>query len=333
MIRLSVLVALFAGLTACDEQDLPPPDVAASAWRLGRPVPRQVRDAGVTTYVQQVIVAGGVDAAGQVSTEVDAYDVSGDTWRTLAPLPAAWTDPNLAAVGDTMYVLGGLDGAGQAHAEGARFDAVGQHWVSVSSMDPADARAGAGVVATTGHVFVLGGRSATAPLASCLEYDLVTDSWLHLPDLPEPRAYPAVMRQTDGALVVAGGFASVDRSAPRAEIWVLPPAGSANRVWQARAPLRATNDPDVRGDCAYATVLSNLTCAGGASSAGASRAVDIYDPYLDERVVGEPMPVARVETQGTAQANRLFVPGGAETVDGPPTDTMLIYDPLSMEAR
>lgn len=325
MHRLPVFVALLA-LGACDEQDLPPRDVAASAWALGRPVPRAVRDPGVTQYGQQVIVAGGIDATGAVSTEVDAYDVAGDAWHTEAALPVAWSDLDLGAVGDTMYALGGLDAAGEVHAEAFRHDPVDQGWVAIAPLP--EARAGAGVISTTGHLDVLGGRSATAPLATCLEYNLITNTWSSLPDLPEPRAYPAVMRQTDGTLIVAGGFASVDRSAPRGDVWALPPAGSADRTWKRRTAM-----PDARGDCGYGVVASQLVCAGGATAAAASPAVDLYDPYLDVWTVGEPLPVARVQTQGAVVGNRLFVPGGAATPDGAPTDAMYLFAPLDTAPR
>lgn len=322
-----MLAAMLVCAGACSDEDLPSQGPATTAWSLGPALPRAVRSAGVTVFGQQVIVAGGVEASGHASTEVDAYDLLGNAgWQGLASLPVAWSDLNLATLGDTMYALGGLDEAGAAHAEAYRFDGVEHQWLAAQAMPTATAAAG--IAASPGHIFLLGGRSSTAPLASCLEYDLTTDTWNQLPDLPEPRAYPAAMRMTDGTLVVAGGFASVDRSAPRGDVWMLPPAGSASRTWTAHKPI-----PEVRGDCSYGVVLGSLACAGGADAAVASRAVDTYDPYLDVWTSAESMPVERVQTQGAAATGRLFIPGGAATPDGAPTDTFYLYQPLDTAPR
>jgi hypothetical protein len=136
------------------------------------------------------------------------------------------------------------------------------------------------------------------------------------------------MRRSDGTLIVAGGFASLDASEPRGEVWALPPPGAADRTWQPRAAMHPPGDLDTRGGCAYGVVLGQLVCAGGGGGQTARRVVESYDPYLDVWTPRDPMPVERAGTQGAVVGGRLFVPGGAATLALEPTDTLYIYAPL-----
>jgi hypothetical protein len=196
-------------------------------------------------------------------------------------------------------------------------------------MDALDARGAAGVATGPGHVYLLGGVSSTGPLASCLEYDVAGARWNRLPDLPAPRAHPAVMRRSDGTLIVAGGFESADASAPRSDVWALPPPATASRGWE----VRRMPEGVARGGCAYGVVLSQLICAGGQGDPSAGTLVESYDPYLDLWTAGEAMPAARAGTPGAVLGARLFVPGGADALAAAPTDTLYIYAPLDTAPR
>jgi hypothetical protein len=314
------------------------PDGPASAWSLGPTMPRRALEPGVAVLGQEVVVAGGFDTGAseglEITARIDAFDPGVGTWERLPDAPVRWTRMNLAAVGATLYLLGGIEGAGSiARGEAFALDPVDRTWLPLAAMDAADARGASGVVAAPGHVYLLGGASSTAALASCLDYDVAAGRWSHLPDLPAPRSHPAAMRRSDGSLIVAGGFESVDASEPRGDVWALPPPGAVPRVWQPRAPMHPPADPDTRGGCAYGVVLGQLVCAGGEAARSARNVVDHYDPYNDVWTVGEPMPVERAGVQGTAVGGRLFVPGGAGTLALEPTDTLYIYAPLDTAPR
>jgi hypothetical protein len=321
------MVALVA-LVACSSAP-GHPDAPVSAWSMGPAMPRRVLEAAVASAGQRVVVVGGTDGA-EVTARVDAFDPAENQWVALADAPVAWTSGNLGAVGGTLYLLGGLEGADrQARGEGFALDVLGQAWHPVTPMDVPYLRGAAGVATGPGHVYLLGGVSSTGPLRSCLEYDVAADRWNPLPDLPAPRAHPAVMRRSDGTLIVAGGFESIDASEPRSEVWALPPPVTAQLGWQVRrAPERVA-----RGGCAYGVVLSQLICAGGQGDPSAGTLVESYDPYLDTWTDGEAMPAARAGTPGAALGARLYVPGGAEPLAAAPTDTLYIYAPLDTAPR
>lgn len=315
---------MLIALVACSSEPAHP-DAPASAWSMGPAMPRRALDAAVASAGQRVVVVGGFDGA-EVTTRVDAFDPVDDRWVSLADAPVAWTSGNLGAVGGMLYLLGGLEGpAGQARGDAFALDVLGQRWETLTPMDAPDARGAAGVATGPGHVYLLGGVSS-GPLASCLVYDVAAARWDRLPDLPAPRAHPAVMRRADGTLIVAGGFESADASEPRSDVWALPLLATA---WEVRrAPERVA-----RGDCAYGVVLSQLICAGGQGDPSAGTLVESYDPYLDAWTEGEAMPAPRAGTPGAALGTRLFVPGGADALAATPTDTLYIYAPLDTAPR
>jgi hypothetical protein len=293
-------------------------------------MPRPALDPGVALFGQEVVVVGGVDSgAASITSRIDAFDVASEIWHLLPEAPVAWTSSNVAVVGATLYLAGGLEGAARtARGETYELDPIDHRWYGLASIAPGDERGGAGVAAGPGRIYLIGGSSSTEVLASWLEYDVTADRWTRMsPDLPVARTRPAVMRRADGTLIVAGGFASLDGSQPLGDVWVLPPSGSASRVWQARMPMRPPADPDLHGGCASGAVLGQLVCAGGRAGVAARGVVDSYEPYLDEWTVRESMPVARSSTQGAASGGRLFIPGGAGPA-GEPTDTLYIYSPL-----
>jgi hypothetical protein len=329
---LSALAAVLVCAAACHDEDIAPPDGPSSAWGLGPALPRPALEPGVALLGQQIVVAGGFDTGVteglDVTAEIDAFDSLVHTWGRLPDAPVRWTAINLATLGETLYLLGGLDAQSAAHGEAFELDASTQRWVAIAAMAAGDERGAAGVVTTPGHIYLVGGIAGGAPLATCLEYDITTNTWSHLPDLPAPRAHPAVMWTTDGILILAGGFESADASVPRGDVWALAPAGSASRVWQPRTAMVAPADPDLRGGCAYGVVFGELVCAGGGDAGSAKTAVAGYDPYLDVWTPHEAMPVARAGTQGTPAGGRLFVPGGSASAALEPTDTLYVYSPL-----
>jgi hypothetical protein len=329
---------VIAGAVGCGCSSPARPDAAVSAWALGPAMPRRALEPGVTALGLDLVVAGGFDtgiAEGlDITARVDVFDTGVGTWGTLPDAPVRWTDANLGAVGDTLYLLGGLEGAQHtARGEAFALDPTDRAWRAIPALPAGDERGASGVVTAPGRVYLLGGASSSAALASCLEYDLVTGTWSHLPDLPAARSHPAAMRMTDGTLIVAGGLASLDASQPRGEVWALPPPGAVPRAWVARTAMHQPGELDTRGGCAYGVVLGQLVCAGGEGGLAARRVVESYDPFNDVWTVREPMPVERAGAQGAAIGGRLFIPGGAATLALEPTDTLYEYAPLDVASR
>jgi hypothetical protein len=322
-----------AVLGACRAPALP--DAATTPWTTRAPLPRAAQQPGVTARGLDLIVAGGYDltpaGALEITARVDVYDTTSDRWLpagTIPDAPVHWTDINLAALGATIYLAGGLEGALHT-ANGATygFDPVREAWQALDAMPPGLERGAAGVVATPGRIYLLGGESSTGPVGTCLAYDVATGTWIVEPNLPSPRAHPAAMRRSDGSLIVAGGFAGPDHTTPIDEVWRLPPEGAVPRAW---IPVAAMPEP--RGGCAYGVVLGHLVCAGGVGPAGPSQTTLVYDPFESAEppwTVDAAMPEPRGLVPGAATGGRLYVPGGSPTLAVAPTRTLFVYAPLT----
>lgn len=315
------LLALFvpAGLAGCPAADSPL-DGGPSAWSELAALPGARLEAGVTALGQRLVVAGGFGPDLAITRSVAALDQVAGAWTALPDAPVALTHAQLAGVATTLYLIGGNEGAdfvarGEVYAlDTGVADAA---WRPLTPMPAGLARGAAAVVVAPPHVFLLGGASTTTALASVLDYNVATDAWEVLPELPTPRSHAVGMRMADGTLIVAGGLASLSAAEPLAEVWALRPGATA---WTPRAPM-----PTARGGCAAAVVLGRLVCAGGEAGTRALDDVEVYDPVQDTWITVEPMPMARAGTQGAAIGGRLLVPGGSGSLEFRPEATTLTF--------
>jgi hypothetical protein len=130
------------------------------------------------------------------------------------------------------------------------------------------------------------------------------------------------MRRYDGSFVVAGGLGGLTGPQPLSDVWLLPQDGT---VWQNRAPM-----PTARGGCAYGELYGSLICAGGEAGTSALDVVELYNVAIDEWRTLEPMPGVRAGARGAVVANRLYVPGGSESLAFEPVSTLFEF---SLTAR
>jgi hypothetical protein len=325
-------ILILVAVAACSAPATPP-DAPASPWFLAPvelPSPRL--EPGVAALGQRLVIAGGFDSNLQagltITKEVDVLEVDLDpslwmfTRLSDLPIGTGWTHLNLAGIGTTLYLLGGLEGTdfiarGDAFALDTTTSTV---WRILQPMPPGQERGAAGIVVSPPHIFLLGGASTTAALATVLDYNIATNTWSRLPDLPSPRSHPAAMRQVDGTLIVAGGLATLDATQPLSEVLALPLGATQ---WEPRASM-----PTARGGCAYGVALGFLVCAGGEAGGAALSVVEAYDPVSNVWFTLPPMPVERAGTQGAMIGQRLFVPGGAATLTFNPTATLYVLSLL-----
>jgi len=323
----STLLVVIAGCSGPSTSD-----AAGSAWRSGPPIPARRLEPGVAVLDARVIVAGGFDTTVteglDITTRVDVLDTVSETWLDPLPsLPVAWTHMNLAGANGTLYLLGGLETSQYtARGDAWALDAGATAWRPLAPLPAGLERGASGVVATTTHIYLLGGASTTDALATCLDYDIAANNWSELPALPAPRSHPAAMIASDGTLIAAAGLHTLDATQPYADVWSLPQGAAA---W---LPRGATLD-HARGGCAYAVLGGSLMCVAGEAAQSALHFVDRYDPARDAWTPLEPLPVNRAGTQGAAIGNRFYLPGGAPAYVLIPTDTLYIFTAESARAR
>lgn len=299
-----------------DEDGCPEP------WRIFE-MPERRLETAAGALGTRLVLAGGFSASMTeglpIATKVLTFDTLLGAWGELPELPVAWTHANVAAIGGVVFALGGLDGRSFV-ADGRVFvlEAQATEWTELASMSAGDARGASAVVVSPGHIFLIGGASTTDVFTTILDFDLQTRTFSRFPiDLPIARSHAAAMRQYDGSFVVAGGLGGLIGPQPLSDVWVLPQDATG---WAKRSTM-----PTARGGCASGELYGNLICAGGESAVDALDVVEMYDATTDEWVSVDPMPGKRAGARGTVVANRLYVPGGSETFELTPTDTLFEF--------
>ncbi|HLL22974.1 MAG TPA: kelch repeat-containing protein [Kofleriaceae bacterium] len=155
-----------------------------------------------------------------------------------------------------------------------------------------------------------------------LDYSVATNTWAELPALPTPRSDAAASRREDGTFFVAGGLAE---QGVLGDVYALR---LGSQTWELRAPM-----PTPRAGCAYGELFGELVCAGGDQGGAASRAVESYDPTLNEWTVLPELPVERAGAPGAIATSRLFVIGGSPSMAFEPTSTLFELDVLATIPR
>src|SRR5712691_4872400 len=192
--------------------------------------------------IGQVIVgAYGFSASLPGNTnQTRLYNINTDSWSTGAPAPLPARAE--AAYGETthggfLYVIGGGN-SGVALPNLERYDPVLNAWTTLAPMPTA--RAGAAAAVIDDGIFVIGGRQSTSgpcsggPYLQTVEkYDIDTDTWSAVAQLPNQRSDMAAVAH-GGKIYVFGGCTGtasapsvtdeVDMYDPQTNTWTTLPS-------------------------------------------------------------------------------------------------------------
>ncbi|MBK9036771.1 MAG: hypothetical protein IPL61_36900 [Myxococcales bacterium] len=311
------VIALAVVVGACAD-DAAPPDAETGPWRRGPDLPAARLEPAVAARADRLVVVGGFGPGLTIERTVDELDPATGRWTSGPLVPVAWTHAQLVAVGPRLFLLGGLAGRG-FEARGDVFVDDGAGWQPRAPLPIGAERGGAAVIASATTIYLLGGASTTAAVASAWAYDVAADRWDPLPDLPTPRSHPVAGLAPDGTVVVAGGLRTLDAAEPIADVLALAPGAAG---WQPRAPM-----PTARGGCAAGVVDGELWCAGGEAGTSALATVEAYAFATDTWRTLPPLPAPRAGTQGAVIAGALYIPGGAAHLAYEPEASVFRWQP------
>jgi len=143
-------------------------------------------------------------------------------WTTAAPLPYDLDEPRGATLDSRIYLVGGITGLEHGAGERlllepsdelTRFDPRTETFTALAPLPQKLNHIG--VVAYDHDLYVLGGYGRTldrGTRATFYRYDLATDRWSRMPDMPQPRAAMAVGVAGDRLIVAGGARNRVPRS-------------------------------------------------------------------------------------------------------------------------
>ncbi|KUI27648.1 protein kinase [Mycobacterium sp. IS-1496] len=177
-------------------------DPAIDSWKGGEDLPVPVQHAMAVTWQGTPVVLGGwrADGADQRVATDRVWRVVNSRWTELPPLLQPRAAASAAVVGDRIIVTGGVDEAGRLLATTEIYDGTG--WKLGAAMPTPRQMSAA---ASDGRlVYVVGGSTGTADLATAEAYDPAANTWTALPPIPQPRSDFGATN-ADGRLVAVGG--------------------------------------------------------------------------------------------------------------------------------
>jgi hypothetical protein len=239
-------------------------------------------------------------AAGGRSRRQQEYDPRTNAWRDVAPLPEALDHIQAVAVGDRIYYIGGLRRWPEPEVGSVFVYDARTNTFSKGAAMPRPRGAG-GVAVHNGLIYYAGGLQDGRAVPWFDVYDPVRDRWSRLPDMPRAREHFHAAVLDSRFYAVGGRTVDIDATLSPTDAYDF-----SRQAWSTGlAPI-----PTQRGGFAAAVIEGRIVVIGGETDAGASDAVESYDPQADAWRRLAPMPTARHGIQA------IVCNGAAYIVDG-----------------
>ena len=262
---------------------------------------------------EKVYIAGGLNTEqGTYPTTMLVYDKADSSWSTI-PLPgnsvrgqhtSCVVDSNLYLIGGVILVGGTINSTTEIYM----FKPSTSEWILKNPM-PTD-RNNLACALLDGKIYVAGGMHCINGafiwngLKTFEVYDLVTEIWSTLPDMPTYRWGLRVVA-FEGKIYVFGGR-TLDFRPPSIDVY--DPQDSS---WTS-----ITNIPTPRYKLATCVMDSNIYAIGGwySSSLGPIYdTVEVYNPITDVWTTGTSMPISVASFDGYALDGKIYMYGGSYT--------------------
>jgi uncharacterized protein (TIGR03437 family) len=277
-------------------------------WESRAPFPLALTEVSAAALDDEVHVICGMQANGLRSNRHFVYDTAADAWSERAPLPIQLGADhcNFSSAQGKLYFTGGIRlGAGFLTPQTIIYDPASNSWFERERM--AVARGASGAAVLGGKIYVAGGEGAQLSGQAFEAFDIQTELWAVLPNLPEPRTH--LTAQAVGGKFYAIGGRLADGSV-RGDVFEYDPAGA---TWRRRAPM-----PTPRAGIASGVIEDKIIVFGGEGPSGRPEGtyaqVEEYDPAANAWRSLEPMPNPRHgfygATVSSANGDAIYLPGG-----------------------
>lgn len=257
---------------------------------------------------------------GGVSKAVGATPPTKYSFKASARPPYATDEAESAVIGNVLYLFGGFNLNNRKYqyeptARSFAYNSGTGKWHTIAPIPHALSHAG---ITTDGVQYVYYGGGYYSPTgtsadaftasASVWRYDVASNSYLQLPDLPAPRGAGG-MALVGTKLYYFGGTDS-SRTTDFGDAWRLD-VSDPFATWQSIAPL-----PNPRNHMGWGVINGQIYVVGGMHLTVASTAqgdLDRYDPATDAWTVLAPLAYPRdhvMDSTFTDIYGRLVVVGG-----------------------
>jgi N-acetylneuraminic acid mutarotase len=278
----------------------------------------------------EVLVAGGLDAAGGALGSAELYNPADGSWTRTAPMPVAVTDASsIALANGEVLVAGGLTGSAGALVPTAASQlynpSTGQWLLTTGTLQQATFEASAALL-PSGEVLYAGGlpnTSTTATAAQTAElYDPTTGGWSLTSLLPVGVAGAQVAVLAGGDVLVAGGETGPSGAITDSAALYAPSSGA----WSPVGPM------PVGVAFGATTVLSDgavLVAGGETTPTGAiTAATQVFNPSTNSWQSAGGLPASTYGATATLlRSGEVLYAGGLTSATGGPSAAGELYDP------
>jgi N-acetylneuraminic acid mutarotase len=292
LLSLAVVLAVSAGPATAQvvkKRSMPTPRLSAAAAVLGG----------------KIYVLGGISKQGKAVATVEAYDPATDTWTSRSRMPTARAMLAAVTCGGTIYALGGR--SGQVLAAVEAYDAGNDRWRAVRDLP--SRRWGLMAACVAGKVLAIGGIAGTGAarraLASVEAFDPATSTWTTAGSGLPVALQSAGTAQDNERIFLAGGRVGAGNTGAATDAVLEWRAGP--NAWTKAPPLA-----ERRTGAAASIVGSYLVVAGGSSSGGALRSIEVMH-LVQQKWVPHGLTLSAPRTGAVAASvnGRAYVIGGA----------------------
>ncbi len=316
-----------AMLTQSIAQEKPAAPTAANPWVTLAPFPEPSEEFLAATANGKLYIFAGLAPGWKPKALVVEYDPANNTWTRKKPMALASHHVALAAYGDKIYAFGGFKypDSGPAAWEPVNnaweYDPQADSWKALAPMPSKRGAMTASVV--DGKIYVIGGAGVMPGssettihparrhmvVGTVEEYDPKTDTWRSRAALPTPRNHHAAAA-VNGKIYVIGGRIGAAFITSASNTDIVEAYDPATDTWS--KPLERMPTP--RSASGYAVWHNKIFVAGGEGqdrmSLRAYRAVEAYDPALNQWEIAPSMPNPRHGLGVAVIGDRLYTVSG-----------------------
>jgi hypothetical protein len=203
-------------------------DLKTETWMKGPDLPVAVNHPMSAVVGKTIYVLGGYLGPGLAHPSDRIFALRRNRWEERARMPEPRAAGGAAGLGGLLYVAGGIGPDGLAHKM-LVFDPAADRWTNRDG--PPTLREHLGVARFGDRLYVVGGRAggADSNLAAAEAYDVGSDRWMTLPEMPTARGGIAAAATSNGFVVAVGGegdraFEEVEAYDVKNDRWLsLPP--------------------------------------------------------------------------------------------------------------
>ncbi|MDN4079602.1 kelch repeat-containing protein [Paenibacillus polymyxa] len=253
-----------------------------SQWIMKNDLPTQLAGSAVAEANGKIYVFGGISSSLTDNKKtVYEYDPINDSWVKKNDMPFATTASTASTVDGKVYLFGGYTGNAYTMTGGSLLNSVYVYdpqtdtWGKIQNMSTG--KAWASSVTYEDTIYIVGGITNAATVATVEVYNSKTDTWTTRASMPSALHAVGLTVLKDKIYAVGGGngttsYKNVREYDPKTDKWT----DKANLL----------NAKDGSGT----VVLNGLiySIGGGATSGQSLRDVEVYNPITN---IWEPAPV------------------------------------------